>query len=120
MAEKLLLNQEGEFYPFGSTITTNGEYKEVGFYEGDDFPISKTLINGLKQNFEKSIESGTIRSYAITFDCLAQKDENSVKTDAVAIQYYSIEDDLKATYYYPYQIAEEEVQFGEPWGRKGH
>ncbi len=53
--------------------------------------------------------------------CRPWKDETSEKTDAIAIQYYSKLNRQRATYYYPYVIADKnKVHFGEPWGREGH
>ncbi len=54
MAEKLLMEQN-EFYPFGATIDSNEEQTSVGFYEGDEFPTSESIIQGLKSSFEKRI-----------------------------------------------------------------
>ena len=104
MAEGLLKELEGEFYPFGGYIDNKGAYKNVGLYEGDDFPLSETIIDQLKKYFEREIESGIIRAYAIAFDCLAKKDETSEKTDTIVIQYYSIINGQRATYYYPYKV----------------
>ena len=41
MAKHLLLNQDGEFYPFGAFVDKDGEYKNVGHFNGDDFPLSE-------------------------------------------------------------------------------
>lgn len=53
MAENLLLKQDGEFYPFGAIIDNYGILTHVGHYDGDEFPLSQTQINGLKKSLNK-------------------------------------------------------------------
>lgn len=116
MAKKLLLNQDGEFYPFVAEIDNQGKLTNIGHHDGDEFPLSQTKINELKKYFEREIADGQIRSYAITFDCLARKDSDSEKTDAIAIECYSRESGQRVTYYYPYKrLTTDDLEFGEPW-----
>ena len=49
MAEHLLLNQKGEFYPFGAIIDIEGNFTYTSHYDGDEFPLSQTKINELKK-----------------------------------------------------------------------
>jgi len=117
MAEKLLINQDGEFYPFGAVIDNQGKLTHIGHHDGDEFPLSQTKINELKKYFDREFTDQQIRAYAITFDCLARKDSDSEKTDAIAIECNSREIGQRTTYYYPYKrITIDELEFGEPWG----
>lgn len=117
MAEKLLLQQNGEFYPFGAVINNLGELIHIGHYDGDEFPLSQTKINELRKYFTKEIENENIRAYAITYDSLAKKDEDSEKTDAIAIDCYLSESGQRTVYYYPYKrTTNEDFTFEEPWG----
>ena len=117
MAEKLLIQQNGEFYPFGAEIDKNGKLTHIAHQDGDEFPLSQTKINELKKYFEREIENENIRAYAITFDCLARRDADSEKTDAIAIECYSRDHGQRTTYYFPYKrVTEEELEFGEVWG----
>lgn len=119
MAEKLLINQGGEFYPFGAEIDNKGKLIHIGHYDGDEFPLSQAKINELKKYFEREIQDKQIKAYAITFDCLAKKDSDSEKTDAIAIECYSSENGQRNTYYYPYKrLTVDEFEFGAPWGIK--
>lgn len=117
MAEKLLINQDGEFYPFGAAIDYEGKLTNIGHYDGDEFPLSQTMINELRKYFEKKIEDRRIRAYAITFDSLAKRDSTSEKTDAIAIECYSTDNNQRAIFYYPYKrVTADTLDFGEPWG----
>ena len=117
MAEKLLINQDGEFYPFGAEIDNQGKLTHIGHFDGDEFPLSQTKINELKKYFEKEIKDKRIRAYAITFDSLAKRDSTSEKTDAIAIECYSRENEQRTIYYYPYKrLTEDSLDFGESWG----
>lgn len=117
MAENLLIKQDGEFYPFGATINNEGILTHIGHYDGDEFPLSKTKIEELKKFFEKEIADEKIRAYAIAFDCLTKRDDNSEKTDAIAIECYSKENEQRTIYYFPYRRhINNELEFGEAWG----
>lgn len=117
MAENLLVKQDGEFYPFGAKIDNQGTLTSVGHYDGDEFPLSQTKIDELKKFFEQEVTDQKIRAYAITFDCLAEKDDSSEKTDAIAIECYSKENAQRTIYYFPYRLlTNNELEFGEAWG----
>lgn len=117
MAEKLLLRQNGEFYPFGAEIDNDGELKNIGHYDGDEFPLSQTKIDELRKYFKKATDNENIRAYAITFNCLAKKDEESEKTDTIAIDCYLRDSEQRTIYYFPYKrITSDKLEFGEPWG----
>ncbi len=117
MAEQLLLAMDGEFYPFGASISDKGELKNIAHSDGDEFPLSDLKIKQLKEYFEFEIKHESIRSYAICFDCLTRKDANSDKTDAIAIECYSQANGQRTTYYYPYKRQlTDKLEFGEPWG----
>ena len=117
MAENLLIKQDGEFYPFGAKIDNQGILINIGHFDGDEFPLSKTKINDLKNNKEKEKEDEKIRAYAITFDCLAKNENNSEETDAIGIECYSKENGQRTIYYFPYKrLINNELEFGEAWG----
>ena len=117
MAEKLLIHQDGEFYPFGAEIDNQGKLTNIGHHYGDDFPLSDEHIKELKKYFEREIGSRRIRAYAITFDCLAKRDPDAEKTDAIAIECYLRDNEQRTIYYFPYRrVTSDELEFGEPWG----
>ena len=117
MAEKLLLEQNGEFYPFGAEIDMYGELTHTALYRGDEFPPSQTMLTDFREYFENKIKENNMRAYAITFDCLAKRDSDSDKTDAIAIECFSKQNGQRTTYYFPYKlVTNDNLEFGESWG----
>ena len=50
-AERLKI-EFGEFYPFGAIIELDGTISQVDTFEGDDYPLSASVIDNLKQYLE--------------------------------------------------------------------
>jgi len=116
MSEELLVSQDGEFYPFGAQIDVMGEFAFMHYSDGDEFPLSQTKIDNLRNYFDKEIRLNKIRSYSIAFDCLVKTEKLSEKTDAIAIECVSVISNQKTVYYFPYVMASSnEVSFGESW-----
>ena len=62
MAERLLKKQ-GEFYPIGAIMLSDGEIRHVGVkIEGDDHPPSQSLIDLLTETFQKEATKGNLRA----------------------------------------------------------
>lgn len=115
LALHLLIEQNGEFYPFCSYVNTEGKLIPYSQFEGNEYPTSSELMESYISFMQPKLENNEIISFIIAFDCRAPKDENSEKVDAIAIDYYSIENP-KTTYFYPYLISNGEVILQEPWG----
>jgi hypothetical protein len=119
MAEHLLIQQNGEFYPFGAQINSTGEVTHIAHYDGDEFPLSEVKIRELRKVFGYESKSERIRAYAITYDCLVRKEPTSEKTDAIAIECFSNQESKKTTFYFPYQkVSDDRLEFGEAWGQE--
>ena len=56
-----------------------------------------------------------IVSFAIAYDCLTQKDEQSDKLNAIAVEYHTNNSTNVITYYYPYELINNKIILGEPW-----
>jgi hypothetical protein len=59
MAEQLLLEQDGEFYPFAASIGMDGALTPLALYLGEEFPASDSMITGfqnlLKQRIQENV-----------------------------------------------------------------
>ena len=69
MAE-MLLTKQGEFYPIGSIMLSDGEIRHVGAkIEGDDHPPSQSLIDLLTETSKRKLQraSYALPEYAMTF-----------------------------------------------------
>ena len=83
MAEKLLVKQ-GEFYPVGAVMLSDGEIRHVGAkIEGDDHPPSQLLIDLLTETFQKQATAGKLRAAGICYDVLTVPPGKHQKQDAI-------------------------------------
>jgi hypothetical protein len=80
-----MLAKHGEFFPFGSSMTTDGEIVANASYDGDEQPESKHLIELLTQAFRQEASSGKIRAAAICYDVRTVPPGQSEKTDAICV-----------------------------------
>lgn len=70
MAE-MLLKKQGEFYPIGAIMLSDGEIRHVGGkIEGDDNPPSQSLIDLLTETFQKEATKGNLRAARMSYDVL--------------------------------------------------
>jgi hypothetical protein len=121
MAEHLLKQQNGEFFPFGFKMDIQGQLSNVGFYDGDEFPLSQTKIDELRKYFENEIKTENTIGYSITFNCFIKRDSDSLKTDAIAIECFSKKSEQKILFYFPYRfISKNQIEFGDSWSEAVH
>lgn len=62
------LQTHGEFYPFGATVTHQGEIQLAAAYTGSERPDSPAVIDLLYEGFVSSRSRGEIRATGICFD----------------------------------------------------
>jgi hypothetical protein len=96
---KYYLEAAGEFYPFGAVINKDDSLSPLGFYPGEEYPASKTLIIGLEKAIKEGLEKNEYKAAAIGIDVLINS--GNEKKDAIQIHLYSeavIE--LRIFYYY--------------------
>ncbi len=109
-----LLRKHGEFFPLASAVLTNDSIASVGFYDGDEQPLSNTVISNLKTAFIAKSEE--YKAVAIFFDVRVVDPKTNLKTDAVAVFVESKGDSTAYTLYYPYVLtANNELLFSEAW-----
>jgi hypothetical protein len=83
MAE-MLLRKNGEFYPIGAVISSDGEIRHVGAgIEGDDHPPSQPLIDLMTETFRKEASDGKLRAAGICYDVLTAPPGKHQKQDAI-------------------------------------
>lgn len=80
-----MLAKHGEFYPFGSSMSTHGEIVSHGAYDGDEHPPSQQLIDLLTQAFRQEAAEGKIRAAAICYDVRTIPPGQSQKMDAICV-----------------------------------
>src|SRR5262245_43843972 len=80
-----MLAEHGEFYPFGGSITTDGQHVSVGAKGESDMPPSKVLIDILISAFRGQVSEGHIRAAGICYDVRVVPPGQIDKTDAVQL-----------------------------------
>jgi hypothetical protein len=78
-----MLGKQGEFYPFGAALATDGDLLTFGATDASDHPKSEVLIDTLVQDFRARAANGTIRACGICFDVLVSLPGDVKKTDAI-------------------------------------
>jgi len=60
---KLMLSEQGEFFPFGATMSPNGEITHVGArIEDDERPPAQSLIDVMAKSFQRQAANGQLRA----------------------------------------------------------
>ncbi|RKD86405.1 hypothetical protein [Mangrovibacterium diazotrophicum] len=115
-----MLNDEKEFYPFGAKIGNDGKLVAVGYNNTEtDFPESQTVIEALKEEFEKDFVNGKLRAYGLTYDVRVQIDEQGDKSDSICIDITHQESNDIPRYYFTYSWNDnDDLIFGESFGIK--
>jgi hypothetical protein len=109
-----LLKEHGEFFPLASAIMTNDSLAQVGNYNGDDKPLSNSVIADLKTAFRaKKTDYKTI---AIFYDVRVVDPNTNLKTDAIAVLVETKDENTAYTFYYPYVLTPgKQLSFSDPW-----
>jgi hypothetical protein len=83
-AERMLA-EYGEFYPFGSSITSDGQHISVGAKASSDHPKSQELIDMMTNEFRSQASKAKIRAAGICFDVRVVPPGQVDKTDAIQL-----------------------------------
>jgi hypothetical protein len=116
-AEQMLL-KHGEFFPYGSALTANGEIAGVGVYDGREQPPSKDGILLLKQAFQHGVKSGEYTATAPLYDVRIILPSSGKKSDAIAVS-LNHQGDYSVIVMFPYEIKRGQLQFGEVFAQMG-
>jgi len=80
-----MLSENGEFYPFGGSITPDGRHISVGAKGSSDHPKSQELIDIMTHEFRSQASEGKIRAAGICFDVRVVPPGQIDKTDAIQL-----------------------------------
>ncbi len=113
-----MLEEHGEFIPYGAAIKINGEIVSVAGGVGVDQPKSQEVINSLKDAFRLAAMQGKYKVTAIFYDVSTVDPASGQKTDAIAVALDHV-DGLSLAVFLPYELAGSRVVFGETFVRRG-
>ena len=79
-----MLRKQGEFFPFGGTITSEGQMSLTAADTGDERPASQDVVELLARGMRAQATAGAIRAAAICYDSRFTP-KGGAKTDAIAV-----------------------------------
>lgn len=79
-----MLRKRGEFFPFGGTVSSEGQVSMTAADTGDQRPASQAVVELLAGGMRAQASAGQIRAAAICYDSRFTP-EGGAKTDAIAV-----------------------------------
>jgi hypothetical protein len=78
-----MLAKNGEFYPFGATMASDGKVNAVSADMGEEQPETQALIDMMIQGFRQEAAAGSLRAAGICVDIRTIPPGQTEKTDAI-------------------------------------
>lgn len=114
-----MLTKHREFYPFGGTMSANGEIGHIGGWTGDEHPASTELIELLENAFRTGAARGEYKATALVYDVQTVPPGKQDKQDAVAVA-LDHRDNYSVVVVFPYSFAPDgQVDIEPPFAIKG-
>jgi hypothetical protein len=79
------LDKSGEFFPFGATISSDGQLELAAAATDSEHPPSQELIDLMEEGFSQAASRGEIRASAICLDVILRP-PSAEPTDAIEIR----------------------------------
>lgn len=112
---RLLLTEQGEFYPFGAYLSNAHTITQRQFNDGDDFPLSSVLINIIKHDFDLQLASDSIAGSAITYAARVTNSNFSEPVDVIIVRLNSKALKSALLYYFPFQLMDDKYEYLTSW-----
>jgi hypothetical protein len=114
-----LLTKYGEFYPFGATVSSEGELAHTGGWNGEEFPESRALIDLLVRGFQDGAARGLYRATALVSDVRVVPPGKNEKQDAISVR-LDHRADYSVVVMFPYTLDEDNaLQLDSPFAIQG-
>ena len=113
---KKMLEEYGDFHPFGAQIEADGSVQMVGADSGEGFPEALELIDLLQQSFREAAHTRTIIAAGICMDVRVIVPGRSEKTDAIQVRFEHTMAEA-VDIFLPYSKAQNDVIYGEMFTR---
>jgi hypothetical protein len=84
-----MLKKNGEFFPFGATVSVEGEVAAAAAYDGNEMPPSEQVIALLTEGFQGEARSGKIRATGICYDGRIVQDGKKVDAVIISLEHAS-------------------------------
>lgn len=115
---KKMLDEHGEFLPFGAEMRLNGEIVSIAGYDGNEHPPSKDIIALLDDHFLTAASRREVIATALIYDVRVTPPDSTQSTDAVAIA-LDHQSGYTKDVYFPYRLDQGVVTLSEPFANEG-
>lgn len=115
---KRMLNEHGEFHPYGAAMRSDGEIISIAGDTGEEMPPSQELIELLRNGFQQEAAKGEYKATGLFYDVRITLPSSTEKTDAIAVVLDHV-DDYSVIVLHPYKIVDEQFVFGDLIANKG-
>lgn len=100
---KTMLNDAGDFYPFGAKLSLEGQVVAVGGHNGSERPLPQEIYQLLKGAFVSEAQNGSISGAALAANVNVPEQYASPSRDAIRVH---LETPGFARFIYvPYEVA---------------
>jgi hypothetical protein len=118
LAEKML-DEYGEFYPYGAYMKQNGEIVHIGAKNPQtDRPKSKDLIAILKDSFRDLAKAKRCKATAIVYDVVVPLPNQNCSSDSIQVCLDHM-DNYSAEVFFPYRLLNNEVVLAHAFAQEG-
>ena len=107
-----MLKDSGEFFPFGATLSPDGEIAAVGGWTGSERPKSQEVYQLLAGAFVAAAQEGRVIGVALAADVNVPDRYNSPAKDALRVQLEA--PGFARFIYVPYELLEPSLTVAEP------
>jgi len=115
---KQMLQEHGEFFPFGLALNARGKIVAVAPYDQREHPTSEDFIRQLKHVFGVQAKAGEFRATALIYDVRVEAATKGEKTDAIAVA-LDHRDNYSVVVFLPYRLEGEKLTLGEMFAQQG-
>jgi hypothetical protein len=122
---KTMLNDSGDFYPFGAVLGKNSEIKAVGGYDGNEHPNPQDIYRLLGEGFIASAKDGSILAAALAANVNIPADYSAPVPDGLRVHLEST--GYSRFIYIPYRVTKQGffkkscvAEFFEPFSVETH
>ena len=117
VAEDLLL-ENGEFFPFGLTLESDGQVALISAADDVDYPAANEMVELMKLRFAESARQGQYNATALFYHASVKSNDMPTAKDAVAVALdHAL--DFSIVVFYPYTVDGKEIEFSTPSVTKG-
>ncbi len=115
---KRMLQENGEFFPFGLALNAKGKVLAVAAHDEREHPTSEDFIRQLKRTFVAQAAAGEYRATALVYDVRTQTPTQGGNTDAIAIA-LDHRNNYSVVVFLPYRLEGEKLTLGEMFAQQG-